>query len=122
MTIQKYEIMLSENVCLLGVKLESYNVVMQRRRILGAQIQYSDMADFSDYTTVYTIETTDIPYNINLGESKPHRYWRYMSADGTYGSIAELAFIDNEGNMIQGNPIACKSASTDAINFSSAQK
>lgn len=69
--------MLSENVCLLGVKLESYNVVMQRRRILGAQIQYSDMADFSDYTTVYTIETTDIPYNINLGESKPHRYWRY---------------------------------------------
>ena len=39
-----------------------------------------------------------------------------MSADGTYGSIAELAFIDNEGNKIQGNPIACKSASTDAIN------
>jgi len=95
---------------------ESYNVVTQRRRILGAQIQYSDKADFSDYTTVYTIEATDIPYNINLGESKPHRYWRYMSADGTYGSIAELAFIDNEGNKIQGNPIGCKSASTDAIN------
>ena len=62
--------MLSENVCLLGVKLESYNVVMQRRRILGAQIQYSDMADFSDYTTVILLKrlifrTTSIWVSLN---------------------------------------------------------
>ncbi len=95
---------------------ESYNVVMQRRRILGAKIQYSDKVDFSDSNTVYTIETTDIPYKLNIEESGAHRYWRYMSSDGSYGSIAELAFYDNKGNKISGKPIACGDASEDAIN------
>ena len=117
-TIQyiKYDSEKTQSVQLKRKYFESYNVVMQRRRILGAQIQCADKPDFSDCTTVYTIESTDIPYLIKLGENGKHRYWRYLSADGTYGSIAELSFHDNNGNIIEGTPIACAYASKDAAN------
>ena len=94
---------------------ESYNVVEQRRKILGAKIQYADRADFSDSVTLYTIKATDIPDKIQLDNTSPHRYWRYLAADGTYGSIAELAFFDKQGHMILGHPIACKNAGDDAV-------
>ena len=94
---------------------ESYNVVEQRRKILGARIQYADCADFSDSITLYTITKTDIPDKIKIESPMPHRYWRYLAADGTYGSIAELGFFDEEGRIIKGNPIACKNAGEDAI-------
>ena len=94
---------------------ESYNVVDQRRKILGAQIQYADRADFRDAKTVYTIDTTAIPDKILLDVQSGHRYWRYLAANGTYGSIAELAFFDEMGNRLEGKPIACKQANSDAI-------
>lgn len=94
---------------------ESYNVVEQRRKILGARVQCADHADFRDSVTLYKIKTTDIPDKIHLSHTAPHRYWRYLAADGTYGSIAELAFFDEQGHMILGRPIACMNASEDAI-------
>jgi hypothetical protein len=94
---------------------ESYNVVDMRRRILGAEIQCANRPDFSDAVTLFTIDTTAIPYKIPLQEDKPYRYWRYLSADGTYGSIAELKFFDETGSSIMGTPIACDSAKADAI-------
>ena len=94
---------------------ESYNVVDQRRKILGAQIQCADRADFNDAKTLYTIDTTAIPDKIQLPQECPHRYWRYLSADGTYGSIAELAFFDAVGEKLTGTPIACEASSADTI-------
>ena len=94
---------------------ESYNVVEQRRKILGARIQYADQADFRDSVTLYIIKTTDIPDKIQLDNTTPHRYWRYLAADGTYGSIAELAFFDEQGHIMVGRPIACSNAGDDAI-------
>ncbi len=94
---------------------ESYNVVDMRRRILGAEIQCANRSDFSDAVTLFTIDTTAIPYKIPLQTDKPYRYWRYLSAGGTYGSIAELKFFDETGSSITGTPIACDSAKADAI-------
>lgn len=85
---------------------ESYNVVNMRRRILGGKIQCSDHPDFKDAVTLYTIESTEIPYYIKLNAKRAYRYWRYLPADGTYGSIAELMFYDNDGNKQTGTPIA----------------
>ena len=85
---------------------ESYNVVNMRRRILGGKIQCSDRPDFKDAVTLYTIESTEIPYYIKLNAERAYRYWRYLPADGTYGSIAELMFYDNDGNKQTGTPIA----------------
>ena len=85
---------------------ESYNVVNMRRRILGGKIQCSDRPDFKDAVTLYTIESTEIPYYIKLNAKRAYRYWRYLPADGTYGSIAELMFYDNDGNKQTGTSIA----------------
>lgn len=94
---------------------ESYNVVEQRRKILGAMIQCSDNEDFKDAITLYTVDSLVIPDKIILHSKIGHKYWRYLSKDGTFGSIAELAFYDVEDNEVKGIPIACKEASEEAI-------
>lgn len=108
----------SQTTCTISMDLrrkyyESYNVVDQRRKILGARIQCADRADFSDAVTLLTIDTTAIPDWVRLDGDIQHRYWRYLSANGTYGSIAELAFLDNAGEAIKGKIIACKWATEE---------
>lgn len=85
---------------------ENYNVVNMRRRILGGKIQCSDRPDFKDAVTLYTIENTEIPYYLELNALRSYRYWRYLPADGTYGSIAELMFYGKDGDKLTGTPIA----------------
>lgn len=98
---------------------ESFNVVEQRRKLLGSQIQCATRPDFSDARTVFTIETTDIPDKIELPKAEiangTCRYWRYLAADGTYGSIAELAFFQESDKLLQGTPIACSDADVEHI-------
>ena len=95
---------------------ESWNVVDQRRKILGGRIQCSDNPEFRDALTLYTIETTKIPARIELPDANhPYRYWRYMSPNGSWGNIAELAFCDENGNRIEGRGIANPEAGQDAI-------
>ena len=95
--------------------LESYNVVDMRRRIVGGMVQCSDNADFRGAETLYTIENTDIPARIELSASNPARYWRYFSPDGSWGSISELSFYDENGNRLAGKGIANPEAGYDAI-------
>lgn len=83
----------------------SYNDVVQRNKILGAQIQYSDKPDFTDCHTVLTIDSVNIPDKLSVKVASPHKYWRYLAADGTNGSIAELAFFDKDSILIEGTPI-----------------
>lgn len=94
---------------------ESYNVVNMRRRIIGGKFQCSDHPDFRDAVTLYTIENTDIPYLIATNVSRPYRYWRYFSPDGSWGSISEVSFHDAQGNKISGRGIANPEAGQDAI-------
>lgn len=94
---------------------ESYNVVEQRRKLLGAKIQCADRLDFSDAKTLYAIDTTAISDKIQLPEEKPHRYWRYLSPDDSWGSIAELAFYDESQTKLNGIGIANEEAGQDAI-------
>lgn len=95
---------------------ESYNVVTMRNRVLGGKIQCSNNKDFSEAVTVLDINNLDIinsPVEINNQES--YRYWRYLSPNGSYGSIAELSFIGSDNKALQGNPIGCEAASDDVI-------
>lgn len=94
---------------------ESYNVVDMRRRLLGGKFQCSDYPDFKDAVTLYTIDKTDIPYLIEMDASRPYRYWRYMSPDGSWGSISEVSFYDTKGDKISGRGIANPEAGQDAI-------
>ena len=94
---------------------ESYNVVDMRRRILGGKFQCSDYSDFRDAVTLYTIEQTDIPDKIELSSGRPYRYWRYMTPDGSWGSISELSFYDSAGNRLERKGIANTEAGQDAI-------
>lgn len=94
---------------------ESYNVVNMRRRILGGKIQCSNRPDFKDAVTLYTIESTEIPYYIELNAERAYRYWRYLSPDGSWGSISELSFHDENGNKLEGRGIANPEAGQDAI-------
>jgi len=94
---------------------ESYNVVDMRRRILGGKLQCSDRSDFEDAITLYTIERTDIPDRIELKADRPYRYWRYLTPDGSWGSISELSFYDADGNKIGRKGIANTEAGPDAI-------
>ena len=94
---------------------ESYNVVDMRRRILGGKFQCSDYPDFRDAVTLYTIDHTDIPNLIETNASRPYRYWRYVSPDGSWGSISEVSFHDAQGNKISGRGIANPEAGQDAI-------
>ena len=74
-----------------------------------------NLFDFRDSVTLCAIKTTDIPDKIQLDNTSPHRYWRYLAANGTYGSIAELAFFDEQNHIMVGRPIACKNAGDDVI-------
>lgn len=94
---------------------ESYNVVDMRRRILGGKFQCSDRPDFKDAVTLYTIETTEIPYLIELNAGRPYRYWRYFTPNGSWGSISELSFHDTDGRKLSGRGIANVEAGQDAI-------
>ena len=94
---------------------ESANVVDKRRRLLGAEIQCANSPDFSDFKTVYTITTTKIPDKIAIETKSKYRYWRYFASNGTFGSVAELAFFDKDTNRLHGEPIACLWADTNAV-------
>ena len=94
---------------------QSLNDMSKRCRILGARIQCSNRSDFKDARTIYTIQTTDIPDKIQLDAAGKYRYWRYMSPDSTYGSIAELGFFDKDGQILTGKPIANAEANPDTI-------
>ena len=94
---------------------ESYNVVNMRRRILGGKFQCSDYPDFRDSVTLYKIEKTDIPDKIEMNAGRPYRYWRYMTPDGSWGSISELSFYDSDGNRLDRKGIANPEAGQDAI-------
>ena len=85
---------------------QSNNVAKMRKRLLGGQIQCSKTADFKEPVTLYTIDDLNIPDKIPVTADQPYRYWRYMSPNGSYGSIAELAFFDTDTKRMYGEPIS----------------
>lgn len=94
---------------------ESTNVVDKRRRILGAVIQCSNTADFKYAKTVCTVDSVVIPDKIAIKADRPYRYWRYLAADGTYGSVAELGFFDSAGKKLNGRAIGCDAADVQTV-------
>lgn len=96
---------IKEDITLKRKYYESNNVVKMRNRMLNGKIQCADNPQFNNATTVYEITSTDIPDIITLNNTGKNRYWRYLSSDGTYGSIAELSFFSNDTTELKGNYI-----------------
>ena len=94
---------------------QSNNVARMRQRILGGRIEASDYKDFTNAITVFSIDDIYIPDRTDVLEPDRHRYWRWRAADGTYGSIAELAFFSPDGTRIDGHHLGCQDASIESI-------
>ncbi|MBP5365639.1 MAG: hypothetical protein J6Y82_06925 [Bacteroidales bacterium] len=93
---------------------QSEKVVDMRRRLLGGRIQAANSPTFADAADIYTITDEYIPDKIPTKVEKPYRYWRYLGADGTFGSIAELAFFADTAKL-DGRNIACPFAQKELI-------
>ena len=52
---------------------------------------------------------------IKLATTNKYRYWRYLSPDGSYGSVAEVAFFDQDGEELIGRGIANPEADKETI-------
>ena len=96
---------------------QSNNVSRMRNRLLGGKIQCSNKKDFSNAMIVLSIDSLNLSDKIKVYETTPYRYWRYLAADGTYGSIAELAFFKDDSLMIDGEHIACSNASKTFVEY-----
>lgn len=93
---------------------EGRNVAEMRLRLKGGKIQAANRADFSDAVTMVTIENQYVPDKFDIQDNNGYRYWRYLGADGSHGSIAELVFFDQD-TVATGSPIGCKDASKESI-------
>ena len=94
----------------------SENVVAMRKRILGGIIEASNDPSFRSAVTVSRIDTLSIPDKMPVdSQGRRFRYWRYLSPDGSYGSIAELRFFDRDSTMMEGTPIAKEGTKADIV-------
>jgi len=87
------------------------NIFYFYKRVIGAKIQASDYPDFRDSITLHTIQAAEIQTGIIefSGENKPYRYWRYLSPDDSYCSLAELYFFEKNNSK----PVYGKIIGTD---------
>lgn len=85
---------------------QSNNVAKMRNRLLGGRVQCSLTPDFKEPITLFTINDLNFPDKIQVNTDQPYRYWRYLSPNGSYGSLAELAFFDSDTSIIKGTPIS----------------
>jgi mannosyl-glycoprotein endo-beta-N-acetylglucosaminidase len=92
-----------ENGAWVGLDLGSPKVVSAARycpraslssRVVGGRFQGANISDFSDAVTLATVSTD--PGNayrtIEIEDTTPYRYVRYIAPNGSFGNIAEVAF------------------------------
>jgi hypothetical protein len=75
---------------------KSWNVAKMEERVVSGKIQAATNPLFTDSVTFYCIADRDYPDLIPLHSEKPYRYWRYLSKDGTWGSVAEIQFFEKD--------------------------
>jgi hypothetical protein len=94
------------------------NVVNMQQRVLHGMIQAGNRKDFSDCDTIYSITNLEYPDKIELNAQKAYRYWRYLSPNDSYGSIAELGFfqtIENKDSIISGKMISSIGSDNEVV-------
>ncbi|MBE6340391.1 MAG: hypothetical protein E7069_06620 [Bacteroidales bacterium] len=92
---------------------QSRNVAEMRHRLLGGKIQGANRLDFADAETLFVINNVYVNDPQEIQCNKAYRYYRYLSANDCYGSIAELAFYDSDTTKLEGAPIACEAATVN---------
>ena len=80
-------------ICVTRKMPKGEHVARLESRLVGGCIQASDYEDFRVAETLYVIDSTIFPDLVPLHASKAYKYWRMLSADGSFGSISELQFF-----------------------------
>lgn len=116
--IEYLKFTLNDTTCSLDIRrkyFQNRNVAEMRERIRGGRIQGSDSPNFQNPEDIFIIDDVYIndPQPVML--SKPYKYYRYKSPDGSFGSISELRFLDIDTSEITGTAIAKKSTTSDII-------
>ena len=75
--------------------------------IVGGRFEAADNPQFRDAVTLHQIiDTPDFRFTtVRLPAANTFRYLRYVSSDSTYGNMAEVAFLGNDGRRLQGRVI-----------------
>ena len=87
---------------------QNRNVVEMRQRLKGGKIQGSNDASFSQAKDLFVIDDVYIDDPQKISNENLYKYYRYLSPDGSYGSLAELKFYDVDTNEIVGKHIASR--------------
>jgi hypothetical protein len=75
-------------------------------RMTGGSFEGADNPDFTDAAVLHTIKNMPEVYNIIALKSPAcYRYVRYKSPDGGYGNVAEIVFLDVNGQKLHGGHI-----------------
>lgn len=94
---------------------QSRNVAEMRQRLLGGKIQASDNPLFANAVDLFCIDDVYVDDPQVIACNKAYKYYRYLSADGSYGSLAELKFYDADTAEMVGTPIGCQHADATSI-------
>lgn len=76
----------------------------------GGRFEASNDSNFKNTVLIYEIdEIPDMTYqDIAINQEKAYKYWRFKSADSSYGDLAELIFFDNANKVVNGKIIGTK--------------
>jgi len=86
------------------------NILNYGNLLYNCKIQGANMEDFSDAIGLYFIDSTYLtPEEVTVRITQSFRFYRFLSAEGSTGDIAEIEFMykDNTGSdsKIMGNPV-----------------
>lgn len=84
-------------------------------RAKNGKFQLANRKDFSNALTVHTLdyEISIHPHSIQVESPAAYRYARYLSGEGGYCNMAELAFYDAETRTLTGNIIGTEGSYKD---------
>lgn len=86
----------------IGSKIESY-----RSRIKEGKFQVSNDSDFKNAITLFSFEeNAKLRWcNLKFPTTQKYKYVRFLSGENGYWNMAELEFLDEQGNVLSGKVI-----------------
>jgi len=94
---------------------ESENVVNMRYRLLGGRIEGAMTPDFRNAVTLATVDNLKQPDLYDIGAQAGFRYYRYVGADGSYGSLSQLEFYTSDTLLVSGRVLGAPGIQTDVL-------
>lgn len=91
-------------------------VALMRHRLIGGRVQASNTLDFRNCTDVLLLDSLPKHDLLPIQETESFRFWRYLSPESSFGSIAELAFFTKDSIRRKGLIITSGNVSSEKGN------